>query len=60
MLPLLLGVVVLAALIFADPFLAGVLLGIVYIGMLPFSVRSYHKLARQAEERRAAAEATEL
>ncbi len=24
--------------------------------MLPFSLRSYHKLARQAEERRAAAE----
>jgi len=59
-LPMLLGVVVLAALIFADPFLAGALLGVIYIGMLPFSMRSYHKLARQAEERRAASETVEL
>jgi CDP-diacylglycerol--serine O-phosphatidyltransferase len=59
-LPLLLGVVVLAALIFADPFLAGALLGIAYIAMLPFSLRSYRKLARQAEERRAASETVEL
>jgi CDP-diacylglycerol--serine O-phosphatidyltransferase len=51
--------VVLAALIFADPFLAGALLGIAYIAMLPFSLRSYRKLARQAEERRAAAETVE-
>lgn len=58
-LPLLLGVVVLAALIFADPFLAGALMGIAYIAMLPFSVRSYQKLARQAEERRAASESVE-
>ena len=55
-LPLLLGVVVFAALIFADPFLAGALIVIAYVVMLPFSLRSYHKLARQAEERRAAAE----
>ncbi|WP_297492951.1 phosphatidylcholine/phosphatidylserine synthase [Acidocella sp.] len=58
-LPLLLGVVVLAALIFADPFLAGALLGIAYIAMLPFSLRSYRKLAHQAEARRAASEPLE-
>jgi CDP-diacylglycerol--serine O-phosphatidyltransferase len=55
-LPLLLGVVVLAALIFADPYLAGALMGLAYIVMLPFSLRSYRRLARETEERRAAAE----
>jgi CDP-diacylglycerol--serine O-phosphatidyltransferase len=54
-LPLLIGVVVLAAVIFADPYAAGALLDIVYIAMLPLSLRSYHKLAREAEARRAAA-----
>ncbi len=58
-LPILLGVVVFAALIFADPYLAGALLGLVYIIMLPFSLRSYRRLARQAEDRRAAAEEVE-
>lgn len=58
-LPLLLGVVVFAALIFADPFLAGALAGLAYIIMLPFSLRSYRKLAREAGERRAASEVTE-
>lgn len=58
LLPLLLGVVVLAALIFADPYLAGALLALAYVAMLPFSLRSYRKLAKQAEERRAAAEET--
>ncbi len=56
-LPLLLGVVVGAALIFADPFLAGALAGFAYIVMLPFSLRSYRKLAREAEGRRMAADA---
>ncbi len=54
-LPLLLGVVVFAALIFADPFLAGALAGLAYIVMLPFSLRSYRKLAREASARRQAA-----
>lgn len=54
-LPLLLGVVVFAALIFADPFIAGALAGLAYIVMLPFSLRSYHKLAREAKARRDAA-----
>jgi CDP-diacylglycerol--serine O-phosphatidyltransferase len=53
LLPLLLGVVVFAAIIFADPYAAGALLGIAYITMLPFSRRSYRRLAREAEERRA-------
>jgi len=56
LLPLLFGVVVLASLILADPYLAGALLALAYMVMLPFSLRSYRKLARQAEERRAAAE----
>jgi CDP-diacylglycerol--serine O-phosphatidyltransferase len=55
MLPLLLGVVVFAAILFADPFAAGALLGIAYVIMLPFSLRSYRNLAKQAEIRRAAA-----
>jgi CDP-diacylglycerol--serine O-phosphatidyltransferase len=58
-LPLLLGVVVFAAILFADPFAAGALLGVAYITMLPFSLRSYRNLARQAEARRAAAEEIE-
>lgn len=56
-LPLLLGVVVFAALIFADPYLAGALAGFAYIIMLPFSLRSYRKLARQAQQRRDMADA---
>ncbi len=52
-LPLLLGVVVFAAIIFADPFAAGALLGLAYMVMLPFSLRSYRRLAAEAEARRA-------
>ncbi len=55
-LPLLLGVVVFAAILFADPYAAGALLGLAYTVMLPFSLRSYQRLARQAEARRAQAE----
>jgi CDP-diacylglycerol--serine O-phosphatidyltransferase len=51
-LPLLLGVVVFAAILLADPFAAGALLGIAYITMLPFSLRSYRRLAAEAEARR--------
>jgi CDP-diacylglycerol--serine O-phosphatidyltransferase len=58
-LPMLLGVVVFAAILFADPYGAGALLGIAYLVMLPFSLRSYRYLARQAETRRAAAEVPE-
>jgi CDP-diacylglycerol--serine O-phosphatidyltransferase len=51
-LPLLLGVVIFAAVLIADPYAAGALVGIVYVTMLPFSRRSYKKLAAEAEERR--------
>ncbi len=55
-LPLLLGVVVFAAILFADPYAAGALLGLAYMVMLPFSLRSYRRLAKQADARRAQAE----
>jgi CDP-diacylglycerol--serine O-phosphatidyltransferase len=51
-LPLLLGVVAFAAVLLADPYLAGALLGVAYIAMLPFSRRSYKRLAAEAETRR--------
>jgi CDP-diacylglycerol--serine O-phosphatidyltransferase len=57
-LPLLLGVVVFAAILLADPYAAGALLGVAYIVMLPFSHRSYRKLAAAAEARRAEAQPT--
>lgn len=49
-LPLLLGTGAYAALVVADPWagLAGV--GIIYLGMLPFSVRSFRRLRREAED----------
>lgn len=59
-LPLLLGVVVFAALIFADPYSAGSLAGLAYIIMLPFSLRSYRRLEREAQLRRAAAQTDEI
>ena len=55
-LPLLLGVVVFVALLLADPFAAGALVGLAYMVMLPFSLRSYRRLAREAELRRGLAE----
>jgi CDP-diacylglycerol--serine O-phosphatidyltransferase len=51
-LPLLLSVVVFAAILIADPYAAGALAGLAYIIMLPFSLRSYRRLAREAELRR--------
>jgi len=51
-LPLLLGVVVFAAVLLADPYAAGAGLGFVYVAMLPFSRRSYRRLAAEAEARR--------
>ena len=59
-LPLLLGVVAFAAILFADPYAAGALLGLAYIAMLPFSRMSYQRLAREAETRRHADEAVEI
>jgi CDP-diacylglycerol--serine O-phosphatidyltransferase len=48
-LPLLLGTGAFAAVVIADPWagLAGA--GLLYMGMLPFSVRSFRRLRREAE-----------
>jgi CDP-diacylglycerol--serine O-phosphatidyltransferase len=58
-LPLLLGVVIFAAILLADPYAAGALLGLAYIAMLPFSRRSYQRLAREADHRRTVDEVVE-
>jgi CDP-diacylglycerol--serine O-phosphatidyltransferase len=49
-LPLLLGTGLYAALLVADPWAAFAAAGLIYVGMLPFSVRSYRRLRRAAEE----------
>jgi CDP-diacylglycerol--serine O-phosphatidyltransferase len=51
-LPLLLGTGMFAALLVADPWAAGAAAGVIYLGMLPFSVRSFHRLRREAEAMR--------
>ena len=48
-LPLLLGTGLYAALLVADPWAALAAAGLIYLGMLPFSARSYHRLKREAE-----------
>jgi CDP-diacylglycerol--serine O-phosphatidyltransferase len=48
-LPLLLGIGAYAALLVAEPWLALASAGIIYLGMLPFSVRSYLALKAEAE-----------
>ena len=48
-LPLLLGVGLYMALLFAEPWAALAMAGIIYLGMLPFSVRSYLRLKLEAE-----------
>jgi len=48
-LPLLLGVGLYVALLVAEPWAALAAGGIIYLGMLPFSVRSYLALKREAE-----------
>ena len=48
-LPLLLGTGLFAALLVADPWGALAALGLLYIAMLPFSIRSFHRLQREAE-----------
>ena len=48
-LPLLLGTGLFAALLVADPWAALAAAGLIYVGMLPFSVRSYRRLRRAAE-----------
>jgi CDP-diacylglycerol---serine O-phosphatidyltransferase len=48
-LPLLLGAVTFAAVLVADPWAALAAGGLIYLGMLPFSVRSFRLLQREAE-----------
>lgn len=48
-LPLLLGVGLYVALLVAEPWAALAAAGIIYLGMLPFSARSYLRLKREAE-----------
>ncbi|HQT67943.1 MAG TPA: phosphatidylcholine/phosphatidylserine synthase [Acetobacteraceae bacterium] len=50
-LPVLLGVVMFAAVALADPWLAFALLGLAYVIMLPFSRLSFLRLQREAEDR---------
>lgn len=52
-LPLLLGVGAFAAVLIADPWAAMAAAGLIYLGMLPFSVRSFRRLRREAEAMRA-------
>jgi CDP-diacylglycerol---serine O-phosphatidyltransferase len=54
-LPLLLGTGMYAALLVADPWMALAAAGLIYVGMLPFSVRSYRRLRREAEAEEAEA-----
>ena len=48
-LPLLLGTGLMTALLLADPWAALALCGAVYLGMLPFSLRSFRRLRAEAE-----------
>jgi CDP-diacylglycerol--serine O-phosphatidyltransferase len=55
-LPMLLGTGTFAAVLVADPWLALAAGDLIYLGLLPFSVRSFRRLKRAAEEMREAAE----
>ncbi|WP_025824093.1 CDP-alcohol phosphatidyltransferase family protein [Asaia astilbis] len=48
-LPLMLGTLLYAAILLADPWLALAAAGLIYLLMLPFSRRSFHRLKAQAE-----------
>jgi CDP-diacylglycerol--serine O-phosphatidyltransferase len=48
-LPMLLGTGAFAAVALADPWAALAAAGLIYLGMLPFSVRSFRRLRREAE-----------
>jgi len=48
-LPLLLGTGLFVALLLAEPWAAMAIAGLIYLGMLPFSLRSYLRLKREAE-----------
>ncbi len=51
-LPLLLGVGTFAAVLVADPWAAFAAAGVLYVGMLPYSRRSFHRLRAAAEDGR--------
>ncbi|MBW4023079.1 MAG: phosphatidylcholine/phosphatidylserine synthase [Proteobacteria bacterium] len=51
-LPLLLGTGVFAAILLAEPWAAMATAGLIYAGMLPFSMRSFRRLRREAEDMR--------
>ncbi|HTW27623.1 MAG TPA: phosphatidylcholine/phosphatidylserine synthase [Acetobacteraceae bacterium] len=53
-LPMMLGVGVFAAVLVADPWAALAAGGVIYLGMLPFSVRSFRRLRAEAEGQDAA------
>jgi CDP-diacylglycerol--serine O-phosphatidyltransferase len=53
-LPMLLGAVTFAAVLVADPWAALAAAGLIYLGMLPFGVRSFRRLSREAEALREA------
>ena len=53
-LPMLLGAVTFAAVLVAEPWAALAAAGLIYLGMLPFSVRSFRRLRREAEDMREA------
>ena len=53
-LPMLLGAVTFAAVLVADPWAALAAAGLIYLGMLPFGVRSFRRLKREAEAMREA------
>ena len=55
-LPLLLGTGLFVALLVADPWAALAAAGLLYVGMLPFSARSFRRLKRAAEGENGAAE----
>ena len=55
-LAVLLGTGTFAAVLVADPWAALAAAGLIYLGMLPFSVRSYRRLQREADAIRQAAE----
>ena len=49
-LPMLLGVGLFFAVLVADPWGALAAAGLIYLGMLPFSLRSFQRLRREAED----------
>ncbi|HLY58074.1 MAG TPA: CDP-diacylglycerol--serine O-phosphatidyltransferase [Stellaceae bacterium] len=51
--PLLIGAAVLTAFLLATPFATLLVMGLVYLASIPFSIRSYRKLEKAAEELRA-------